>query len=156
MNVVKAISDSFGKHNDVSCFAHTLNLVCENALTLEAVKDLVGKCRGIVVWMRGHVKASDLHKSQSNAGIPEGKMLKLVLDIKTRWNSMYYMLERFIKMVPYTGQVLVDYDDTPNISSKERQDVSEVLLILRPLEAMTFQISGEKYVTLSQVIPLIH
>lgn len=31
-NIVKPISDRFGKHKDISCFAHTLNLVCDKSL----------------------------------------------------------------------------------------------------------------------------
>ena len=31
-NMVKAIVDTFGKNRHIPCFAHTLNLICENSL----------------------------------------------------------------------------------------------------------------------------
>lgn len=108
--------------------------------------------------MKRHVNANDdLRKMQSNIGVPEGKTLKLLLDVRTRWNSCYYMLERLIKLLPCISQIMLNHVDTPPmISSKEREDTIEINSILRPLEAMTTQISGEKYATLSQIILLVH
>ena len=42
------------------------------------------------------------------------------------------------------------------ITTQNKDEIMEILALLRPLEAMTTQISGEKYATLSQVIPLTH
>lgn len=47
-NIVKAVVDSFGKGKHVPCFAHTLNLVCENSLDVKetpATNNLIAKCR---------------------------------------------------------------------------------------------------------------
>lgn len=157
-NIVKAIHDTFGKKRHIPCFAHTLNLVCDNSLSTPEVREVIAKCREIVVWFKRHVKANDdLQRLQSSAGIPEGKMLKLILDMKTRWNSTYYMLDRLIKLIPYISQILISYSDAPPmITTKNKEEVMEINTLLRPLEAMTTQISGEKYATLSQVIPLVH
>lgn len=87
-NIVKAIHDIFGKNHHIPCFAHTLNLVCDTSLNTPEVSDVIGKCRDIVVWFKRRVKANDnLNHLQSSARISEGKMLKLILDVKTRWNS---------------------------------------------------------------------
>lgn len=154
-NIVKAKEQQFGKHKHVPCFAHTLNLVCENALRVPQVKDLVTKCRDIVTWMKRHVNANDeLRKMQASSGIPEGKMLKLLLDVRDLYS---YMLQRFIVLLPYISQILLNHVDAPPmISSKENEEMTEIISLLRPLEAMTRQISGQQYATLSQIIPLVN
>ena len=157
-NIAKAIHDTFGKNHHIPCFAHTLNLVCENVLNTLEVSDVIANCRDIVVWFRRSVKANDSLKNlQSSAGISEGKMLNLILDVKTSWNSTYYMLERFVKLIMYIRQILINFSDAPPmITTKNKEEVIEIISLLRPLEAMTTLISGEKYATLSQVIPLAH
>ncbi|XP_017466072.1 PREDICTED: zinc finger BED domain-containing protein 4-like isoform X1 [Rhagoletis zephyria] len=157
-NIVKAVVNVFGKNKHIPCFAHTLNLVCENSLNVPEVKELISKCRTLISWIKRHVNSNeDLGKVQSAAGVPEGNMLKLILDVRTRWNSTFYMLQRFIKLLPYVSQIVLNYPDAPDvISSKEKDYLEEIIAILHHLEAITVQLSGEKSATLSHVIPIVH
>lgn len=80
---------------------------------------------------------------------------KLIQDVQTRWNSTYYMLERFTELeVPLrTTMALVD-KDLPIISLEEWDFFKEIVTILKPLEAITKEMSGQNYVIASLVIIL--
>lgn len=144
-NIVKAIHDTFGKKRQIPCFAHTLNLVCGYSLKTPEVSDIITKCRKIVAWFKRSVRANDdLRELQSSAGVCGGNMLKPILDVKTRWNSTYYMLERFIKLIPYISQILIKHSDAPPmIRTINKYEMVEIVSLLKPLEALTTQISGE-------------
>ena len=45
---------------------------------------------------------------------------------------------------------------TPIVAASEAEKLTELMKVLNPLEAATREISGEKYVTSSKVIPLVH
>ncbi|CAG9840691.1 unnamed protein product [Diabrotica balteata] len=99
-NMLKAISDSFGKIKHVPCFAHLVILVVEHSLDNEETKPLLNKVQSIVKWAKNSVIVSDeLRKRQLNKGIASGNLKKLTLDISTRWNSVFYMLERPLEYI---------------------------------------------------------
>lgn len=157
-NMVKAMHDKFGKNRHIPCFAHTLNLVCENSLTnTEGLSIIIDKIRSIVVWFKRSVKASDqLRKIQIDAGTIEGNIKKMILDVKTRWNSTYYMIERFLLMSSMVSNILFSDVNAPNmITAAEVEHLREICKLLKPLERMTVEISGENYPTISKVIPMI-
>ncbi|KAK9718440.1 hypothetical protein QE152_g23197 [Popillia japonica] len=148
-NMVKAIHDKFGKNRHIPCFAHTLNLVCESSLTnAEGLNIIIDKVRSIVVWFKRSVKASDqLRKVQIDAGTSKGNMKKMILDVRTRWNSTYYMLEKFLQMIPMPKSSIYE--------KAEVEHLRETCKYLKPLEKMTVEISGENYPTIGYVIPMI-
>lgn len=93
-NIVKAVSDVFGKNKCIPCFAHTLNLVLADK-TLDCsdeLKDVINKVKHIVTYFKHNVNAADeLRKSEVNK--------KLVQSVTTRCNSTYVMLKRFKKII---------------------------------------------------------
>jgi hypothetical protein len=103
------------------------------------------------------VKASDqLRKIQTEGGTPEGNIEKMILDVKTRWNSTYYMIERFLLLSPIVSNILISDINAPNmITEAEIEYLREMCKLLLSLERMTVEISGENYLTISKVIPMI-
>jgi len=79
----------------LGCFAHTINLVVEESLKCES--DLINKVKTIVTHFRKSTIAHKiLEKNQINSGINEPR--KLIQAVNTRWNSVYYMLERIASL----------------------------------------------------------
>lgn len=95
-------------------------------------------------------------KKQREAGLKEGQTKKLILDVRTRWNSTYYMLERFMDLISTIGAILLCRSDAPPmITSSEIGCLREIVQLIQPFERLTKEISGQHYVTVSKVIPLV-
>ena len=87
-NIVAAVRHTGWTH--VPCFAHTLNLVVSEAIKAETkIHQLRKSCRDIVSFFHFSIEASEkLKEIQLQLGIPENKLTQ---EVKTRWNSTYYM-----------------------------------------------------------------
>ena len=87
--------------------------------------------------------------------------LKVVQDVSTRWNSTYYMLQRLVKLrVPLTA-VLCDDQLTPKrqdremlLKDNEWMLAEHLIELLEPFEMATTAVSGQRYVTLSLLLPV--
>ncbi|KAJ8930409.1 hypothetical protein NQ314_016804 [Rhamnusium bicolor] len=92
-NIKSAISTELG-WKFFGCFAHTLNLTVQDALIL--VLPIIDKVKTIVShFKRSTIANSKLMQFQKQSGIDIPK--KLIQDVSTRWNSTFYMLQRFKK-----------------------------------------------------------
>jgi len=138
-NVVAAVNKVFGKNKHTPCFAHTINLVATYTRGQENIKPFISKVREIVKWVKNSVINSDLlRKKQFEAGISEGNMKKLILDVPTLWNSVYYMVDRFIDMIKLINSLLLNNCLAPPILNAIEIDILRQLLnLLKPLEFVT-------------------
>ena len=59
-----------------------------------------------------------------------GKELMLILDTKTRWNSLMFMLERFLELKDCIRKAVIDLNLTMNISDDEFTAISLIISIL--------------------------
>ncbi|XP_024875989.1 zinc finger BED domain-containing protein 1-like [Temnothorax curvispinosus] len=149
-NIVKAVSDTFGKDKHLGCFAHTLNLVATSLLKHNnEVNALCAKVKALITFLKHSVIAADELRKYNTK--------KLIQSVPTRWNSTYYMLERFIELSENITIILLKFPKAPPmLSALELQLAKEVIQVLAPIEAVTKEICGEQYVTSSKIIPLIN
>ena len=93
-NIVAAIRLNGWKH--VPCFAHTLNLIVQDALKANPVlSDISKKCQDIVSYFHCSCKATDrLREIQNCLGLT---CHKLINDVQTQWNSTFFMFECIIE-----------------------------------------------------------
>lgn len=61
--------------------------------------------------------------------------LKLILEVKTRWNSVYYMLQIYIVLAPIAHQILMlNTKAPPTPLAIEMQHIKTLICILKPWE----------------------
>ncbi|KYN50079.1 Zinc finger BED domain-containing protein 1, partial [Cyphomyrmex costatus] len=157
-NIVKAVINSFELRKHLPCFAHTINLIVTDSIKASSeLKMIVDKIKAIVTFFKHSVNASDeLRKLQVKNGIKEGAVLKLKQECETRWNSMYYMLSRFLQLTQFISMILIRYSKPDMLMQSEIQIAKEIMTILSPLEKITVEMSGDRYVTCSKIIPIVN
>lgn len=151
-NIKNAISKGLDlKH--LGCFAHTINLVVNEALNVDEISGLIDKIKTIVAHFKRSCTANEKFMTyQKNIG---EKPLKLIQDVATRWNSTYFMLERFTKLETAVRSTVALLDkNLPVLTAEEWKECSQLCKVLKPIEHVTAVISGEKYCSASLVIPL--
>ena len=138
---------------DVGCFIHSLQLCIEDAVfSQRAVIDITAKCRTICTHFSHSVVAcEELKRIQTDLGLPLHKMIQ---DVRTRWNSTYYMLERSHEQ----RQALMTYGmdhDIPLLTHQQWGVVANILRVLQPFEELTKTCSyGEALI--SVIIPSVN
>ncbi|XP_055919485.1 E3 SUMO-protein ligase ZBED1-like [Eupeodes corollae] len=160
----KAVSEILNKRNHY-CVAHTLNLAVKDCIDkpiLEeqpsndrlSIPQILSKCRGIVSHFNHSAKSSyALHDMQIQMNTDT---LKLKQDVRTRWNSTFYMLERLLKVKVSLSATLPLLEASPsNLDFNEWILIEEIIKLLRPFEKITVILSGESYPSLSCIIPLV-
>lgn len=153
-NIKCAITGLGWKH--FGCFAHTLNLVVQNAL--EIVDDTLDKVKRIVAHFKKSTNSNSLlltTQRQFGINIPK----KLIQSVPTRWNSTFYMIERFVELEEVLKATiprcrLSSSSTLPQIDTDEWTILKEMCKILHPFEDATKSVSGEKYASASLVIVL--
>lgn len=74
---------------------------------------------------------------------PEGSVLKLVADVKTRWNSAFFMLERFLHLRRVISEIIIESVSAPDIpTAVEMETLNQLRALLKPFEYVTREASG--------------
>lgn len=156
-NIVKAVKDTFGENKHLPCFAHTLNLVASKPFQEkngdEDIRNAVDIVKNIVRYFKQSVVAADeLRKAQKDT-----TPLKLIQSVPTRWNSIFYQLERFVRLADKVAPILLgNAKAPPMLTAAQLESIKDLLEILKPFENLTKELCGLKYVTISTSIPLIN
>ncbi len=82
----------------------------------------------------------------------EGRPLKCLLDVCTRWGSMFAMLQRALKLRYAIHEALRDNGNGDlNLSDDQWEEVRGICMLLEPFAAAVRELEGERYVTSSLV-----
>ena len=147
---------------DIPCFGHTLQLCVGAGLNTIAVSKLIATARKLI----GHFKHSSLAMSalmekQKALNIPEHRLVHRLVVIN-RWNSSYSMLERLAEQRWAIYGVLhdetVSKPDHRKLDLKEEQWelISDLLVVIKPLQIATTALCEEQNVSLSSVYPVVN
>ena len=145
------------------CYGHRVNLAVRNSLSETNVSRLVGKGRKLVSFFHHTSNVNDI-LMEKQLLLGDETNLKLIMDVVTRWNSTYSMLERINKLVP--AIVATANDSRVNKAaatsvknftfSYEEQTISEKLVeLLEPFQNATESISSESTPTLHKIMPIL-
>ncbi|XP_073319674.1 E3 SUMO-protein ligase ZBED1-like [Pagrus major] len=143
--------------NWLNCFGHNLHLAVSHGLDRDKDRTAraIGLCKNLVnTFNLSWIRRRDLRKAQSDANLPQHS---LILDVATRWGTKQKMVERVLEQLPAIRHVLVQ-DRKHSHLNPTWQDVSVLESInaaMKPLAEFTDVLSGEKYVTVSSVKPVL-
>ena len=102
-NMGKAVLIS-GIDMKIGCFAHTLHLAA--CKTSDITRDITKNMRPTIAFFhKSHVEAQVLTEKQQALDLPKHR---LTINVKTRWNSTYLMVERFLEQRPAIITALMD------------------------------------------------
>nr|XP_020456691.1 zinc finger BED domain-containing protein 4-like [Monopterus albus] len=138
-NVVKAM-DRLGVAS-LGCFAHNLQLVVNKGLLAQrSVSDAVSVGRKIV----GHFKHSPLAYSrlediQVELNMPSKRLQQ---DVRTRWNSTYYMIQSLLAQKRVLCAYAAEYDLPATLTANQWGLLEKTVTALAPFEELTMEVSS--------------
>lgn len=139
-----------GDWRQIACFAHSINLCVQTAIT--HISATVAKVKSVVEFFKrsSHAQAK-LMDIQNQMGLPP---LKLKQDVATRWNSTFDMMSRLIRVKDAVISTIALLRSDLSLSDTDWSIIEGAVPILQIFSDVTCEISAEKNVTLSKVIPL--
>lgn len=133
------------------CFLDKLNLIIEKAIRtidsiLQKVKIIVDHFKNNNLATKALVKYQiDIDKNT--------EPLRLIQSVPTRWNSIFYMLERFLKLRGALDAVIKNLKTDFTVEMWEA--IKQVCMILKPFEEITHIMNGSHYLTASLAIVIV-
>lgn len=150
-NVVAAVRH--GKWGHLACFAHTINLVVQNGL--KEINGSLFKFRRVVEFFKRSSNAlAKLNQTQEQMTLP---ILKLKIDVCTRWNSTWDMLSRLLerKDAILATLAILDRSKYFDLTAKDWEIAEIAVNVLRIFYDVTNEVSAEKHITISKQILLV-
>ncbi|XP_060648729.1 E3 SUMO-protein ligase ZBED1-like [Drosophila nasuta] len=140
------------KKRHLPCFAHTLNLIVRECLSVDNIQIVIIKCKKIVTY----IKQSNIAYAKFKAAQLPNKTYGLKQEVPTRWNSAYAMLERILATREALGQVLLTTPKSPpHLTAEEVNVIMDIVKLLAPFNDATQKISAGATVTISLIIPFV-
>ena len=153
------IQTAFSRHGipHLGCFAHTINLAVSKGLDDKdnsTIKRLLGRARALVSTFRhSYIKTEDLKRNEKLLDLQK---LQLVTDVCTRWNSVFYMINRLLAVYPAVYAALyASQDKHLLLGDDDRKNLEDLSALLEPFEKVTTMVSAEKQPTAGLVLPYL-
>ncbi|KAI7799132.1 putative zinc finger BED domain-containing protein 1-like, partial [Triplophysa rosa] len=153
-NMLKAAS--LNHWTRLQCFGHRLHSAIEKVGKDKRVERAIGVCKNVVsAFSFSWKKKRDLATAQEEFNLPKHK---LTTESPTRWGSRQKMVSRVIEQHKAISQVLAADKKTRHlVPTWQDMDVLEsVNEALKPLLEFTDSLSGETYVSVSYLKPVLH
>lgn len=138
----------------VNCVCHIINLVVEYATELSQLDSSINKARELCKAIKYSTRIKQrLEESCKSLNIP---YKAICLDVKTRWNSLYFMLRRLIELrepvnniiqgeISLEEHMLLDFD---------WRIIEQACVYLRRFSEVTNEMSKANTFNYSSVVPL--
>lgn len=103
----------------------------DNKDGLEKANNLLTAVKDITIYFKHITNAADsLKKAQDH----QTKPLGLIQSVCTRWNSVFYQLERFVELSEIIARILLKYPKEPRmLTAQQLEFIKDLINILRPL-----------------------
>ena len=151
-NAIKRLFKDRPNETGIWCAAHRLDLAAKSAVKSATIKPVLEKIKDLAAFFKRSVNAADaLRSAQKESPTP----LKLFQDVPTRWNSTYSPLERYLKIKDsIEGALHATKKQYMALTEDEDEMVQNYVAVLRPFYEATLEMSGEKLVSGSKLIPI--
>ncbi|XP_077301147.1 E3 SUMO-protein ligase ZBED1-like [Arctopsyche grandis] len=137
-NILSAVR--LGDWRSISCFAHSLNLVVQEAT--KKICDVLGRVKNTVEFFNRSTQGKHkLAATQQQMNLP---VLKLKQDVQTRWNSTFDMLKRIVQVKDTVIATVALLRPDLTLNEGDWEVIEEVLPLLSPFYEITVEISAEK------------
>ncbi|XP_033957272.1 E3 SUMO-protein ligase ZBED1-like [Pseudochaenichthys georgianus] len=145
----------------LGCFAHTLNLSTQKAMNVPTVGTMLAVIRPPIIFFRNSYVGKIVLKEKQKA--LDRPSHNLILDCKTRWNSSYMMVERFVEQYPAIVAASFDerlkkkdsFKKLQRCTEKDIERMEHFLEVMKLPYMITVAMSSEKRPTSGQVLPMI-
>ena len=133
--ITETIPDDCEDDSDQEETEETFAIVTEAVRELSLKEDIAVAIKNVrkdVKFFRKSPKSNEF--LQENIKKVCGKELKLILDVRTRWNSLYEMLERYVQVRMCVVKTLTDLSKTSSVSDEECSLCKSLCNILEPVK----------------------
>jgi len=139
----------------VRCTCHIINLMVKDLTA--SIRDEIEKVREVIKYIRMRPEARELFKVTQESTIINGVIYDIPhLDVDTRWNSTFVMLNQAFKLKNIFETMKNKYDiDQYHISSEVWEKINCYVTFLEVAKQFTEMASGSNYVT-GSLSPIIY
>ncbi|XP_048039087.1 zinc finger BED domain-containing protein 4-like [Megalobrama amblycephala] len=134
------------------CIAHALNTMVKKSFDqVPALCDIRNKAKKVVTYFRSSTSAKEMLTQ-----VQKEMNSNLVNDVETRWNSTLHMLQRLHEERQTVEASLASLKtDIAPLHAQDYEAIQQILCVLAPFHLATVELSEEKRVSGSKVIPLL-